>query len=122
MKVVINSDWGGFSLSDEAIARYHEIKGIPVYPEKDNSYASMEITTFWYIPLEEREENDDRYFTEYDLDRSDPALVQVVEELGERADGGYASMKVVEIPDDVEWYIQEYDGFEWIAEKHRTWR
>ena len=23
---------------------------------------------------------------------------------------------------DVEWYIEEYDGQEWVAEKHRTWR
>ena len=28
----------------------------------------------------------------------------------------------VEIPDDVEWQIEEYDGSEWIAEKHRIWR
>ncbi len=25
------------------------------------------------------------------------------------------------IPDDVKWQIEEYDGLEWIAEKHRTW-
>jgi hypothetical protein len=29
---------------------------------------------------------------------------------------------VVEIPDGVEWEIAEYDGLEWVAEKHRTWR
>jgi hypothetical protein len=28
---------------------------------------------------------------------------------------------VVEIPDGIEWSIQEYDGLEWVAEKHRTW-
>ena len=27
----------------------------------------------------------------------------------------------VEIPDDVEWQIEEYDGTEHISEKHRTW-
>ena len=26
-----------------------------------------------------------------------------------------------EIPDDVNWYIAEYDGIEHIAERHRTW-
>jgi len=30
-------------------------------------------------------------------------------------------LKVVEIPDDVEWNVQEYDGNEWVAEKHRIW-
>jgi hypothetical protein len=27
----------------------------------------------------------------------------------------------VEIPDNVEWEIMEYDGTEYIAEKHRKW-
>ena len=34
-------------------------------------------------------------------------------------------LKIVEIPDDVPedgWTIQDYDGKEWVAEKHRTWR
>jgi len=29
--------------------------------------------------------------------------------------------KVVEIPDDIEFVIEEYDGIEWVAEKHRVW-
>ena len=53
--------------------------------------------------------------------RNDPLLVECVERLGEAASGAYANLKVVEIPDDVEWTIQEYDGSEWVAEKHRTW-
>jgi hypothetical protein len=32
-----------------------------------------------------------------------------------------AELEVVEIPDDVEWIIVDYDGMEHIAEKHRTW-
>ena len=32
-----------------------------------------------------------------------------------------AKLKIVEIPDDVEWIIEEYDGKEWIAEDHRRW-
>jgi hypothetical protein len=46
----------------------------------------------------------------------------VVEELGDEAGDSYAELTVVEIPDDVEWTIQEYDGTEWVAEVHRTWR
>jgi hypothetical protein len=41
--------------------------------------------------------------------------------MGEAADGAFAELKVIEIPDGVEWQIDEYDGTEWIAEKHRTW-
>jgi hypothetical protein len=54
-------------------------------------------------------------------DRSDPLLVQVVEELGETASGRCARLKVVEIPDGVEWQIEEYDGNEHVTEKHCTW-
>ncbi len=55
------------------------------------------------------------------LERHDPRLVEVVERLGKESFGGFAELKVVEIPDDVEYEICEYDGDEWIAEVHRTW-
>ena len=58
---------------------------------------------------------------EYDLDRDDPYLVKVVTDLGMGANGTYANLKVVTIPGDVDWEIGEYDGMEWVAEKHRTW-
>ena len=57
-----------------------------------------------------------------DLDRADIKLVECVEKLKDEANGNYAELKVVEIPDDVEWTIEEYDGIEWVAEKHRVWR
>ena len=41
--------------------------------------------------------------------------------MGEHSWGPHAELLVVEIPDDVEWYIEEYDGREWIAERHRVW-
>ncbi|NQW80052.1 MAG: hypothetical protein HQ445_02630 [Polaromonas sp.] len=53
--------------------------------------------------------------------RTDPHLVAIVEEMGAEASGACAGLKVVEIPDDVEWFIEEYDGLEHIAEEHRTW-
>ncbi len=57
----------------------------------------------------------------HEMQRDDPVLVKIVEYLGAEANGGYAKLKVVEIPDDVDWAIDEYDGKEWVAEKHRTW-
>jgi hypothetical protein len=53
--------------------------------------------------------------------RDDPLLVQVVEELGKKASGSCADLRVVEIPSGVEYVIEEYDGNEHIAEAHRTW-
>ena len=64
----------------------------------------------------------DDYGSAYNNKRDDETLVEVVECLGEKANGDHASLKIVEIPDGIEWQIEEYDGFEWIAEKHRTWR
>lgn len=56
------------------------------------------------------------------IDRDDPDLIEVVEELGvEEASGKLAELKIVEVPDDVDWEVKEYDGKEWVAEKHRTW-
>jgi hypothetical protein len=70
-----------------------------------------------YLALTGKEE-----IWEYELERNDPVLIQIVEELGDTANGKYAELKIVEIPDDVEWTIQEYDGIEWVAEVHRTWQ
>lgn len=53
--------------------------------------------------------------------RADPLLVQAVEELGVEADGQHARLKVVEIPDGVDYEIDDYDGVETIHEKHRVW-
>jgi hypothetical protein len=137
MKVVINSCYGGFGLSHEAVLRYFEIKGIAVYPEKHNWFY-----TYWLVPESERvplKEGKDFYEmsvpdrkayneaysnqTIYprEIERDDPILVQVVEELGKKADGDCANLNVVEIPNDIEWEIHEYDGMEHVAEKHRTW-
>jgi hypothetical protein len=41
--------------------------------------------------------------------------------LGTQANAPVAKLKIVEIPASVEWQIEEYDGKEWVAERHRTW-
>ena len=42
-------------------------------------------------------------------------------ELGIEANGTHANLKIVEIPADVAWQIDDYDGLEWVAEQHRIW-
>lgn len=54
-------------------------------------------------------------------DRSDPLLVRVVEELGDAASGAHAALKIIEIPDGVEYEIHDYDGMESVHEKHESW-
>lgn len=138
MKVVINDCHGGFSLSYGGMLRYCELKGIEVWPVESENWAGS--WTYWKVPeglrvgrdddfhtwpLEERQAYNQMYSEQtvcpYKIERSDPVLVQVVEELGKEAGGRCASLKVVEIPDDVKWHIAEYDGSEWVAEDHRTW-
>jgi len=63
----------------------------------------------------------DKYGYEFYHDRSNPKLVEVVETLGDNANGGRAGLEVVEIPDGIDWEIQEYDGMESIHEVHRSW-
>lgn len=111
MKVVINSCYGGFGLSNEAVLMYAELKGIQFEEVEDHGYYFL----YWI----DREKNE--CFYEGDLDRSDPALVEVVETLGEDSFGSCARLKIVEVPDDVQWEIAEYDGAEWVAESHSTW-
>jgi hypothetical protein len=113
MKIVINSDYGGFGLSDKAIARFLELKGIEYETKKEMGYTCYYHKGFLGVT--------EHYINEYDIERNDPVLVQVVEELGEEANGKYASLKIVEIPDDVKWVIDYYDGIESIHEEHRKW-
>jgi len=135
MKIVINSQYGGFGLSVAGVRRYAELKGIEVFPHEENletrevrllTGGEAEKMNSLFISwatkkCKSRAELNANYFSFRDIPRDDPALVQTVEELGKAASGKYSSLKVVEIPDDVEWQIEEYDGVEWIAEKHRTW-
>jgi hypothetical protein len=93
-KIAINTDFGGFGLSDQAINLYKILTGIP--PAEDVYY--------------------------WEIARNNPQLIQIVEQLGKNANTRYSTLKIVEIPDDVEWQISEYDGVEWVAEKHRTWQ
>ena len=60
---------------------------------------------------------------DWDVKRDDPRLIALIESMGPEAVGGeHTSLAIVEIPDDVNWVIKEYDGAEWVAEVHRTWR
>lgn len=99
MKVVINKCYGGFSVSE---AVYNEL-GIPW-----DGYGHLYSEELGY----------DKY--EYDVVRIDKRLIAAIEKLGEEASsGGCAELKIVEVPDGVNWEITEYDGYESIREVSR---
>jgi hypothetical protein len=142
MKVVICDQHGGFSLSLAGEIAYLSRKGetpffyanprvngrtdfdsfVRVDPQSDERHFTV------YTLLEDvgdspssEKLNAARWFNDRGIPRNDSDLVAVVEELGRRANGTHARLKVVEIPDGVEFEIHEYDGLEWVAETHRVW-
>lgn len=138
-KVVVNRCYGGFSVSEAGIMLYAKLKGLTVYPEKDDRFS---FTSYYIVPPEQREpepsaeqwhawsieeriahnkRGEGQEIGERDFERDDPLLVEVIETLGDAANGMCAKLEVVEIPADVDWRIEEYDGREWVAEAHRTW-
>ena len=112
MKIVLNVCFGGFGLSNEATIKYAELKGIKLYTKKEKSW----LTEFYTDPL-----MSDESFYYPDIPRDDPDLIEVVASMGDKANGRYAELKIVDIPDDVVWTIMEHAGVEWVAEAHRTW-
>jgi hypothetical protein len=113
MKIVINRDFGGYGLSDQAVREYGKRKGLNLVEDGPDDHG------FTYFYVNEIDENN--YFSDREIERDDPVLVEIVERLRSEANGRYSDLKIVEIPDDVDWDIMEYDGMEHIAEKHRTW-
>ena len=88
MKIVINDYLGGFELSEKALNIL-----------KNRGFDEEEIGNF-------RFGNFRRDYKE---------VIQVIEELGEEANGLCSDIKVVEIPDDsTDWDIIEYDGSEYV--------
>lgn len=63
----------------------------------------------------------DNYGFAFGEDRTHPLLVRAVEELGEKASGRHASLKIVDVPDCVNWEITDYDGVETVREVSREW-
>ena len=47
-----------------------------------------------------------------DIPRNDPILVQVVEELGEKASNAFSNLRMIALPAGTKYRIDEYDGFE----------
>jgi translation initiation factor 2 alpha subunit (eIF-2alpha) len=139
MKVVVNKCYGGFSLSDKAVEMVMKRKGLECFRYKQTKYRYKDGVNE-YIRCETFDDSDrfthyltedlgektnklpnGTYWNDRHLDRDDTDLVAVVEELGEEANGRFAKLKVIEIPDDIEWTIDEYDGVETIHEVHRSW-
>jgi hypothetical protein len=96
-EIVLNTAYGGFRPSHEVQTLY--LEATKHIPRSKN----------WYFAT--------------DVERDDPVLIQIIRTVGlENAGGPFTKLKIIEIPDDVlEWDVADYDGVEWVAERHRTW-
>jgi hypothetical protein len=86
MKVIINSDFGGFALSEKAKAMYVERGG-----------------TIDYSFLGER------------ALRDDPIMVDIVTELGGEANARFSDLEIVNVPEQYDYSIGDYDGLEHVV-------
>jgi hypothetical protein len=112
--IVINSCHGGFGLSREATLLYLTKAGIP-YSLEEQSDREQQLKLGSKIVVNNCE------FSSRTIARNDPILIDVVAELKSNADSSFSQLKIVRVPANVDWLIEEYDGIEWVAEKHRTW-
>jgi hypothetical protein len=99
-KIVINACYGGFSVSNAAMKRYAELMGFEYKAPVKEFYTSYVINAT----------GDE--ISDFEIDRTDPILVQVVEELGDEANGMCSKLKIVELKKGTLYRIEEYDGFE----------
>ena len=96
IKVVYNCCYGGFSISRDCAVR------MAALGNKEAAEMLAEDDECWYGYL-------------YETPRHDPALVQAVEELGDSASGGNASLDVHELSGN-RYIVREYDGVESVVE------
>lgn len=102
MKIAINKCFGGFGISQKCYERMVELGYVlkepyPNMPAKEAPYWAAQ-------------------------DRTDPIMIQAIEELGKEANDSFARIAIVEIPDKLEYEISEYDGIESIEQPRRFYR
>lgn len=85
IKVAINDGYGSFMLSEEAMSMFAKLKGINV--SEINIFSSQ-------------------------FKRHDEDLIKVVEQMGDKANTICSQIKIVEIPKDIDYKINDYDGWE----------
>ena len=114
MKVAINDGIGGFYINETAFRKMIEYGYVDEIWKK--MFGSIEAGVEWEINV-----CDGHIYIIDDKKRANPILIRVLEELG-LENCSNAKLKIIEIPDNIEWYIDECDdGTEFIHKKHRQW-
>lgn len=111
-KIVINTCHGKFCLSHKAFLRLRELGQQEALKEPDGA-------AHWPSAAAPNEPSLNQFGAQ--IPRDDRKLVQVVEELAGEANGHCAALKIVQVPTDARWQIQNMHGIEQVSEVHRTW-
>lgn len=146
-KVILNKCFGGFDVSPQGYQLYAIKKGyshlykykinfdfnrLP-YKLSDKYYQRIDLfddsvlanyftKDFGEVVINISKSDWDNYHLYLSEEhREDPILIEVVEELGEEASGKFGELVVVEIPDDLEYTIDNYDGIETLHEDVPVW-
>ena len=137
MKVILNKCYGGFGISKAGYELYAKKKGIDIFAYetdfvngksvyKKTCKGDMLFITYLTKDYGDCIEESSVDFAKFDLyldsgHREDPILIEVVEELGDSANGSFAKLVIVDIPDGMKYEIDDYDGVETLHQKVKKW-
>lgn len=144
MKIILNKCYGGFDVSPAGHKLYAKKKGFELYPYILASDPGFEynVESYYYKKIKWEEANHilvhyskkdfgnkiskKEFKTEFifwidEKYRTDSTLIEVIEELGDRASGPCGELEIVEIPDDLDYVIDEYDGYERLHQRVKEW-
>ena len=128
INIAINTRVGGFRLSAKAIKRLAELEGKECFffvCQSFNKYVQVNIEDIGdsrFYAYSDCSLDSKNYISAHDYKRDNPKLIQVINELGDEVNTRFSSIKIVEIPEGVDWEIEEdSDGTEVVREKSRIW-
>lgn len=109
-RIVLNRSAGVFSLSElarnELLARKGNVVDLQI----------LQMTTAYRQKHRSFQISSDLF-----IDRADPDLVSIVEEMGPLADGPGAELTIVTIPGNTDWTIRDVCGIEFICAGGQVW-
>ena len=113
MKYVLNKCFGGFSVSKD------------VYEKLGYDWDGYGYLYNFCNDVSKEEFGKEGVYLHSDLPiRSHLKLIKAVEDVkaeGKDPSGRFANLVIVDVPDDVEVELSEYDGIETLEEVHRSW-
>lgn len=131
-KVILNKCYGGFGVSDKVYEEYTKAKGFKlfrykmidinkyVFTDKDCGTLGTEYSTE-YLGKECSNIPNSSFLYIDSSYREDKILVEIVERLGKEANSDYSNLIVIEIPDDLDYVIDDYDGLETLHQRVQEW-